>query len=319
MIQWLTNLWLGSAPVEFESSFGLNESVERLKAATRRSLFSSFAQQEAVGTVKESRVSLRRVIPMVSNGFKPCYRGRFIERNGTVILTGRFGMHWFAKAFMTLWFGMLACFVLFGSALLVRHPGKAMSMALAGVGMMAAGVAVVWFGKWLARNDRAWLSNVIRGALCAQTGAQGTRGNTVDPTPSISGRPSMVIALVTAALVFMGVLCLAGAILGIQSMHARPDNVGVVYFSNSASRFASAAYGAAMLALAAGIYRRRLLAWRAGFWLLAGGWVYSVAEILVVNRAHIDYRFAMFFCLASLFVTIVWIRWWYAQRIQFQE
>jgi hypothetical protein len=318
MIRWLTDLWLGSAPVEFESSFGLKESVERLKAATRRSVFSSLAQQEAVGTVKESQVSLQRVIPMVGNSFKPFYRGQFIERNGRVVLTGRFGMHWFAKAFMTLWFGMLACVVLLGLALLVLHPRKAMPVVLAGIGMIAAGTALVWLGKWFAL-DRAWLSDVIRGALCAQAGAQGTRGNTVDPSAGSSDRPSMVIALVTAALALMGVVSLVGAILGIQSVHARPDDVGVAFFSNGVSRFASAAFGAAMLALAAGVYRRRLLAWRAGFGLLAGGWVYSVAEILVVNRAHVDYRAAIIFCIAGLFVTIVWIRWWYAQRIQFQE
>jgi hypothetical protein len=105
MIRWITNWWRGSPPVEFASSFGLSESVERLKAATRRSVFSVLARQEAVGTVTESRVSLQRVIPMMGNSFKPFYRGRFIEVDGNVILTGRFTMHWLVKVFMTFWFG----------------------------------------------------------------------------------------------------------------------------------------------------------------------------------------------------------------------
>lgn len=44
-------IW-GSVPAEFESSFGMSEFVQRLKAATRRSVFSALARQEAVGTVK---------------------------------------------------------------------------------------------------------------------------------------------------------------------------------------------------------------------------------------------------------------------------
>lgn len=102
MVRWIGDLWRGSAPVEFESAFGLSESVERLRAATRRSLFSVLAREEAVGTVKETCVSLQRVISMVGNSFKPFYRGRFIERDGHVILTGRFTMMWPVKLFVAL-------------------------------------------------------------------------------------------------------------------------------------------------------------------------------------------------------------------------
>ena len=317
--RWLTDLWLGSAPVEFESSFGLHDSVERLKAATRRSVFSSMAQQEAVGTVSKSRVSLQRVIPMVGNSFKPFYRGRFVERNGKVILTGRFSMNRLIKAFMALWFGGLAFFVLLGLLSLVRQPQKAVVPALAGVGITAAGVALVWFGKWLSRNDPAWLSDVIRGALCAQAGVPPARIDTATPRAYSSGQPSSAMTLVTVALALMGALCVLGAILGIRSAHTAPNGFAVQYFSNGISRFLSGMYGAVMLALAFGVYRRRLLAWRAALVLLAGGWVYSVAEILAMNNPHFDHRMAIFFSVASLFVMIVWIRWWYAQRIHFRE
>jgi hypothetical protein len=109
MIRWISDVWRGSAAVEFASSYGLSESVERLKAATRRSVFSGLSKQEAVGAVKESRVSLQRVIPMVGNSFKPFYRGGFIERNGKVILVGRFTMHWVVKVFLAVWFGAIGC------------------------------------------------------------------------------------------------------------------------------------------------------------------------------------------------------------------
>jgi hypothetical protein len=170
MFQRITDLWWISTPAEFESSFGLAESVERLRAATRRSVFSALSRQEAVGTVTESRVSLQRVIPMVGNSFKPLYRGRFIDRNGKVILAGRFTMHWLVKVFMVFWFGVIACFTLLATLIMVIHPqgAKVALLPLFGVGMIAAGAGVVLLGKWLARNDTAWLSDVIRSAICAR-------------------------------------------------------------------------------------------------------------------------------------------------------
>ena len=190
MMRWLADLWLGSAPVEFESSFGMQESVERLRAATRRFHFLPATQQEAVGAVTESRVSVQRQIPMKSNAFKPFYRGRFIERNGKVVLTGRFNLHWFTKAFMTLWFGLLVCFAVPGSVLAALHHQNAMHGALGSVAMLAAGISLVFHGKWLTHNDPAWLSEVIRGALCAQGGAPGARAGAANRIANSSASPS---------------------------------------------------------------------------------------------------------------------------------
>jgi hypothetical protein len=152
-----------SAPAEFESSFGLSESVERLNAATRRSVSSAATRQEAVGTVKESQVSLYCSTPMVGNSFKPFFRGRFIERNGKVILAGRFTMHPYVKAFMTFWFGFVGWLTLLN----FLH-SRATSAPLGGVGMIVVGIALVMAGRRLARDDAAWLSEVICSALHAQ-------------------------------------------------------------------------------------------------------------------------------------------------------
>src|SRR4051812_15954076 len=93
-----------SKPAEFESAFGVSESVSRLTAATKRSVFSAMGSQAAVGTVREDRVTLQRVIPVVGNSFKPFFIGQFVSRNGRVVLSGTFRMHWFTRVFMTLWF-----------------------------------------------------------------------------------------------------------------------------------------------------------------------------------------------------------------------
>src|ERR1700733_8884211 len=266
VIQWITNSWLGSAPVEFESSYGLSESVARLKAATRRFALSALTRQEAVGTGKEERVSLQRVIPMTGNAFKPFLRGRFIERDGKVILTGRFTIHPFVKLFMAFWFGGVGCFMLL--ALSEHHSKNAPLAVLIESGMLAAGAAFLWFCKWLARNEAAWLSNAIRNALSAQGSAQSQHSEIVTQPTSFFGRHPTVILVVTAALVLMGLMSLSGAISGIQSAHTDPQGLVVGHFSNEISRLIGVGYGVAMLILAFGVYRRLLLAWRAGLVLL---------------------------------------------------
>jgi hypothetical protein len=159
MIRKLINLWW-SPRAEFESSFGLADSLERLQSATRRSVFSVWSRPEAVGTVTQSRVSLQRAIPMTRNSFKPFFRGHFIQRKGKVVLAGRFTMHPFVKAFMAFWFGGAGCLTF----LMAIH-SKAILGPLLGFGMIVGGIAMVTAGKSLARNDEAWLSGVICGAL----------------------------------------------------------------------------------------------------------------------------------------------------------
>ena len=162
-MQRIKNLLWSSVPAEFESVFALRESVERLSAATRRLGIVTLTRQEAVGTVKELQVSLQRAIPMEGNSFKPFFRGRFIERNGKVILAGRFTMHPYVKAFMTFWFGVVGCLTL----LIFLHSRTTIA-PLGGVGMIVAGIAMVMAGRWFARNDAAWLSEAICSALHAQ-------------------------------------------------------------------------------------------------------------------------------------------------------
>lgn len=48
MIQSVRQFLYGSTPAEFKSAFSLEESVERLRAATKRSSFSALAQSAAV-------------------------------------------------------------------------------------------------------------------------------------------------------------------------------------------------------------------------------------------------------------------------------
>jgi hypothetical protein len=160
------DLLYGAVPAQFESSFGLEESVRRLSMATSRSIFATLHRQATVGTVTASCVSLQRVIPFVGNSFKPFFIGRFIADGTRVLLTGGFTMHWSVKAFHAVFFGFLAFWTILALifTVILRDP-LTWWFPFAGVGMFLIGIGLVKLGKWFARNDIAWLSGVIRDAL----------------------------------------------------------------------------------------------------------------------------------------------------------
>ena len=159
------NILFGSYPKTFESSYNVEESVRMLRAATKRSVFSSFLSQNAVGRVSAERVSLQRVIPLVGNSFKPFFVGQFERKNGRVLLEGHFTMHLFAKIFMSIWFGFVIFWIALATYQAIAEGKGNWHLPFFGLGLFLAGLVMVLIGKWFARNDMAWLSRVISAAL----------------------------------------------------------------------------------------------------------------------------------------------------------
>jgi hypothetical protein len=171
MFRWVRSLLYESAPAEFRSVYSIDESVRRLSAVTSRWRF-SLGETQAVGKVSAGSVRLQRVIPMVRNGFKPFFVGRFETREGGTVLTGHFGMSVFTKIFMTFWLGMVALFSVAFLTAYFRSPNTNSAWLPAGpLFMLVAGLGLVRLGQWFARNDVAWLSGVITRALDASGGA----------------------------------------------------------------------------------------------------------------------------------------------------
>lgn len=165
MIRWFIDLLYGAVPAEFESAFDLDQSVRRLGSATGRTIFAALLQQRAVGKVSASRVSLQRAIPFVGNSFKPFFIGSFRETDNRVVLSGRFTTHRMTKVFMSVWFGGCVVWTIGVIAGVLIEDLNKWWVPFIGLGMICAGIAMVWVSKWFASNDVAWLSGVIRDAL----------------------------------------------------------------------------------------------------------------------------------------------------------
>lgn len=170
MFRWFYNFLYGSVPASFECAYSQEESVNRLSAVCTDSIFGTLARQTAYGSVKHSEVVLRRTIPFVRNSFKPVFVGKFEHMGSKTVLVGKFAMHGAVKVFLSFWFG----FCILWTALVIgvsisKGLGKLWWFPFAGLGMFAAGTLLVGTGKWFARNDVAWLSNIISNALSGKT------------------------------------------------------------------------------------------------------------------------------------------------------
>lgn len=314
MVRWFRDLWIGSESVEFASSYGLADSVARLKAATRAWSLFNVSEQLAVGRVSESRVSLQRVIPMVGNSFKPIFVGRFEQRQDKVVLAGRFTLNTFVKIFMAFWFGFCALFVLLALLAGIRHPAAALA-ALPGLGMFALGMGMTRLAAWFSRNDPAWLSGVIRAAL----NAPASDGSPVLQSPVQHGDAlPRFIAVVTGVFCLFGVMCFAGALQHALA-HGIPSGSSLMARYPDAMQYGAILNGVLLLACAYGIYRRFLFAWWAGFVVLLLGQTFSAINLLSRDDLGTARTPAIFFCLASVVIVIIWARWWYAQRIYFHR
>jgi hypothetical protein len=302
MFHRLKGLLYGSSPAEFVSVYGLSESVERLAAATKRSVFSSWGETSAVGKVSESQVRLQRVIPMINNSFKPFFLGRFEVRDGVTVLTGRFTLTPFVKIFMTVWFGML---LLIGGGILVsgiKAPGSAPPFVLfQPLLMVGGGVLLVAFGKWLSRNDVAWLSSVIARAL----------DNAVEGSSVMAPRDeaTVPIPLKAASLVLAasGVMQFVAAHVGPRAAFAVPMFEGWQEL-----------LGLALLLLALAIWRRQPVGWWGGFVVLGVGFFAPLSAMHQQFPTSPPIVIEVIFAVIALCISVTWGLWWYAQRKHFE-
>lgn len=155
---------------EFESDFPTEESVTRLRAATRRRVLPWVAREFVAGPVSRTGVRLQRVQPLFSNSFRPIFAGRFSRRpNGRVVLEGTFRMSVPVRAFTALTLAFVVIWIMFAVALAIRFPDdgglRRWLFPLAGVAFLFIEVQGLRLACRLSKGDVDVLSAVITRAL----------------------------------------------------------------------------------------------------------------------------------------------------------
>ena len=160
----------------FTSQYSPQESAQRLRANIEASIWKTWSTTCVVGKATDRRICLVWHRANIKNSFQPIFRGVFEIENGTTIIKGRFGMHWFVKIFLTIWFGGLilgsiVCVHLgyqkFGTEIfnpddrlfeLLKYLGYIALLGLAGVGLIA-------WGKYISRDSLEKITEVIENSL----------------------------------------------------------------------------------------------------------------------------------------------------------
>ncbi|MBS0210999.1 MAG: hypothetical protein JSS27_18805 [Planctomycetes bacterium] len=175
MLRWMFNLVYESIPVAIQSDYSLDESVSRLRTATRPWTPFSFMDSGAIGVVNENRVSLQRMVSFVNNGFKYHFYGKFLTRDDNrVVLKGRFTMSLFVKVFLTIWFGgvLLGTTGGFIAGITALSSGDRSGLAfLIGCPLFVAfACAFIHICKACSRGDIPWLTDLMTDTLTCRPG-----------------------------------------------------------------------------------------------------------------------------------------------------
>jgi hypothetical protein len=143
----------GRTPDDLLSPLKRDEIVKRLTAAIDRG-WAFFGSKPVVGQVDANAFRLRWRIGY-RNSFQTVMFGRFVDEARGTRLACRSGMHPAVTAFMALWFAFVTPLAFVSVSALVN--GASDPALFISVLMLAFGVVLVAFGRWLARDERARL------------------------------------------------------------------------------------------------------------------------------------------------------------------
>ena len=159
--------------IELASSLPPDECAARLRAAIDQegvlSATGLFGSKPVAGRIAGHRVRLRKRI-WYRNSFQTFMIGSLEGRDGSTIFRGKAGMHPFVTGFMAVWFGLLTLIVgaafVAGIGALFGGRGDPLGVIALPVGL-AFGGGFVWFGRWLARNEEAFLVGFVAEVIAA--------------------------------------------------------------------------------------------------------------------------------------------------------
>jgi len=150
----------------------MEQACRRLAAMLDTSLF---GPRPVIGRIRGTRLTARKRIGY-RNSFQTYLSAELIDRGNETLCRCSFSMHPFVVAFLTVWFAIVA---LAGGAVsiqsLIRHISDPSRLPVSGllvpVGMILGGAALLAFGRWLARDEEAFLMDFVRaaGADAAET------------------------------------------------------------------------------------------------------------------------------------------------------
>ena len=160
MMDWRGERWRFETPLKPEVC------AERLRPVVD-GYFKLFGDNSLIGHVSPQGARLKKRIGY-RNDFQSQLTARFRQDGAKTIVEGRTGMNDFTLAFLAFWFVVVTPFSLWIAVSGSRGPdayGEKSLLELLPIVTIAFAVAVVAFGRWLARNEAAFLKAALRSRL----------------------------------------------------------------------------------------------------------------------------------------------------------
>jgi hypothetical protein len=127
-----------------------------------------------VGQVTASTLRLRKRI-RYNNSFQTRLTATMEPAGRGTLIRGKFALHPFTRVFLPIWFGGVLFFCAIAIVALVSHPGgspqgngNGWMFLLIPLGMLVFGLALVRFGRFLARDEQRFLTEFLRQTLDAR-------------------------------------------------------------------------------------------------------------------------------------------------------
>lgn len=156
--------------MELFVALSLNECVGRLDAVVDRgglvlpSWEVVFGSKCLIGQLSDTKLQLRKRIGY-RNSSQSILNGTIRAQDGGTMISGEFGLHPEVRIFPFVWcillLSALAGFVILDP----RKEGSDGALVMAPLLLMVLGMAVVWFGKYLARDEARFITETLQQAL----------------------------------------------------------------------------------------------------------------------------------------------------------
>jgi hypothetical protein len=153
----------------FLSHHSMEECHMRLKEAVDTSFFSYFSSKQVVGRISKDAISIRKRI-RYRNSFQTVLRASLKPSGNGTKLLANIGLHPFVKIFIFIWFGALiligGLIVIISLSSLTKNTsadiGTIMGILIP-LGMAMFGIALLKFGKYLARDESRFFNSILDG------------------------------------------------------------------------------------------------------------------------------------------------------------
>jgi hypothetical protein len=152
-----------TSKVELLSPLPYDECMRRIREEVDRW---PFGARPMVGSLREGRIRVRQRIGY-RNSFQTALTATFTAEGRNTRIRCRFGMHPFVTIFMIYWLSMVAWFGLHALSTTGVAPinpaqnGAAAIFALMPLLMFCFGLGLMGFGRYLARDEQAFLTDLL--------------------------------------------------------------------------------------------------------------------------------------------------------------